>query len=277
MEQPASLIEYPIRGDRISLRVSTREHLCRRRTAFQQIDVYDTEALGRVLLLDGHIQLSELDEHAYHEALVHIPFLSLQAPRSALVVGGGDGGAVRELAKHAELDLIEIVEIDEGVLEECARHLPFLQDGAFDDPRVKVHIGDALAFLGAKPGPYDLIVLDVTDVYEDEEGELSEQVFSRDFYVDCKNALRRGGILVTQADNHVLCPFSLGSVLAMLSSVFPRVGCYQAAVPSFGGFSGYAWASEGAEVRRSMPLVGDVALRYLSESTWRFALEMELF
>ena len=93
-------LTFPIRSDKLTMSVAVKEHLAHRETEFQTIDVYDTDAFGKVLFLDGHVQLAELDEHAYHESLVQIPLNSIQFPKRALVVGGGDGGAIRELVKN---------------------------------------------------------------------------------------------------------------------------------------------------------------------------------
>ncbi len=243
----------------------------RRRTEFQSIDIVDTYAFGRTLLLDGHIQLTEMDEHAYHESLVQIPMLSLANPRRALVIGGGDGGVVRELARHPEMEIIDMVEIDAGVVEACREHMPSLNAGAFDDPRVRLHLEDAFAFVKRVTEPYDLIVADSTDTYEGEDGALSEMLFTAEFYRDCQRALAPDGLLVTQADNLVFCPYSLESVLKMFGSVFARTGSYQALVPSFGGFSGYAWASNGAAVGPDLSRGDGLGLRYLNDATLAFA------
>src|SRR5688572_17099164 len=121
--EPPTHLSFPIRGDKLSMRVAVKEHLHHQVTQYQTIDIYDTEVFGKVLLLDGHVQLSVLDERAYHESLVHIPMLSLDSPKRALVVGGGDGAVLRELCKHATLETIDMVEIDQGVIDACWEHL----------------------------------------------------------------------------------------------------------------------------------------------------------
>lgn len=254
---------------------SVREYIHHRKTEFQTIDILDTEAFGRVLLLDNHIQLTELDEHAYHEALVQVPLLSIDQPRSALVIGGGDGGVLRELVKHPGIDHVDMVEIDSGVIEASRQYLPGVSDGAFDDIRIHVHVADAFPFVKQAVRQYDLIVADSTDTYEEEDGALSEMLFTDEFYRDCRNALSDRGILVTQADNLLFCPYSLESIQAMFARVFPKTGSYQAIIPSFGGFSGYCWASNGAEISREFPAkrAGQITLRYLTEATWRYAFE----
>ena len=114
---PLAPLTFPIRSDKLTMTASVREQLLHRQTEFQTIDILDTEVFGRVLLLDNHIQLTELDEHAYHEALVQIPLLSMDQPKTALVIGGGDGGVLRELAQHPSIEHVDMVEIDSGVIE----------------------------------------------------------------------------------------------------------------------------------------------------------------
>lgn len=269
-------LTFPIRSDKLSMSVLVKDHVAHQKTEFQTIDVYDTEVFGRVLFLDGHVQLAEMDEHAYHESLVHIPLNSIDRPRRALVVGGGDGGVLRELVKSRELEHIDMVEIDQGVVDVSREHLPFVSAGAFDDPRVSVHIADAFPFIKSVAEPYDLIVMDSTDTYEGEDGALSEQLFTESFYRDCSRALTDTGLLVTQADNLVFCPYSLESILQTFSAVFPRVGSYQALIPSFGGYSGYAWAAKEGSASSVWKPRG-VELRYLNPVTFAIAFQPLVF
>lgn len=268
-------LTFPIRSTKLSMSVEIKKHLCQIESPFQKIDIYDTYAFGKALFLDGHVQLAELDERAYHESLVHIPLLSVENPKRALVVGGGDGGVLRELVKHGSLETIEMVEIDRAVVEASLLHLPFVSDGAFDDPRVQVYYEDAFVFLKEVKTPYDLIIMDITDVYEEEDGALSQQLFSTSFHRDCLNALCADGFLVTQADNHVFCPYSLEAILRDFKSVFPHVGSYQGLVPSFGGFSAFAWASKGGTLAESFPVVkaSQIELTYLDDITYGLAMK----
>ena len=112
-------------------------------------------------------------------------------------------------------------------------------------------------------------MVDSTDTYEEEEGEISEMLFTDGFYGDLRRLLAPGGVVVTQADNNVFCPYSMEEIRAMFARVFPRVGSYQALVPSFGGFSGFVWAGEGRDVR--VPFEPKVELRYLNEATYALA------
>jgi spermidine synthase len=274
---PDTFLRYPIRGQKFSYSIEVQSHILSRRTAFQQIDVYATEAFGKILTLDGHVQLSTFDEAAYHEALVQIPLISLDLPTRALVVGGGDGGVLRELCRSASLTTIDMVEIDQGVVDACQEVLPELSAGAFQDARVHLYIQDAFRFLEEVRDPYDLIIMDITDTYEGEEDALSGSLFSEKFYLDIKAALGEKGFLVMQADNHVFCPGTMRDTMATLRSHFAHAGTYQALVPSFGGFSGYCWASKGADIRREWLNAAPDGLVYLNAVTYALAMHQLAF
>ena len=264
---------FPIRSDKLTMTVAVRRELCDVQSEFQRIQVLETEAFGKMLLLDGHIQLTELDERVYHEALVHPPLLSALAPTRALVIGGGDGGVVRELCRHASLKAIDMVEIDQAVIDVCKLHLPEVNAGRFEDPRVTVHVADAFPFVKSASEPYDLIVMDSTDTYEGEDGALSEQLFTESFYRDCARILTRNGFLITQADNLMFCPYSLEAIQSMFQQVFAKVGSYFAVVPSFGGYSGYCWASHGGELAKNLsPAAGELNLKTLTPEAYAFGM-----
>ncbi|MBX3110722.1 MAG: hypothetical protein KF857_01830 [Fimbriimonadaceae bacterium] len=265
------VLDYPIRSGYFAHRVQVEETVCDVQTEFQRVEVVETVEFGRMLLLDGHIQLATRDEHAYHEALVQVPLLSVREPKTALVVGGGDGGVVREICRHDSVHRVDMVEIDGQVVELAKKHLPSLSAGAFDDPRVNLVVGDAFPWVAACEHQYDLVVVDATDTYEDEEGELSEMLFTQPFYRDCLRLLAPGGFVVTQADNPMYCPYSLDAVVRSFEEVFPRVGHYWGLVPSFGGFSAYCWASKGALPADDLP-PHSLGLRYLDQTTYRLGL-----
>jgi spermidine synthase len=270
------VITIPVRSDKLAMRVAVSETLHSERTQFQQVDIIDTVAFGKMLLLDGHIQLATLDEFAYHESLVQIPLLNVPHPKRALVIGGGDGGVIREIARHASIEHIDMVEIDQGVIDACRRHLPELSAGAFDDPRVHVHVRDAFPFVKQDLEPYDLIVMDSTDVYEEEDGGLSEQLWTAEFYQDIVRLLSPTGMVVTQADNLVFCPYSMEGILETYRSLFPVAGSYWALVPSFGGFSGFVFGSKGIEPAKELPS-SSLEFRYLTARTYGLAFDATLF
>lgn len=263
----------PVRSSKIGLQVEVVRTVASVRSDFQTIEVLETETLGRVLTLDGHVQLSEMDEHAYHESLVHIPALSCENLRTALVVGGGDGGVLRELCRYETLERVDMVEIDEVVVHVSREHMPSVSAGAFDDPRVRLHIADAFGFVRDCREQYDLIVVDCTDVYEEEDGALSEDLFTDAFYDDLKRILSPGGFVVSQADNLVFCPYSTRGAMEKFSSVFPVAGSYWCLVPSFGGFSGFVWGSNGQKVSSEFAEAhSPTGLRYLNRLSYDLAL-----
>lgn len=254
---------------------STLETLCDEKSRFQRIEILNTDVFGRILLLDGHIQLSTFDERAYHELLVQFPAGQVPQVRNVLIVGGGDGGALREALRIHNVEKVTMVEIDERVIDLSAEHLPELNAGAFDDPRADIVVGDAFAFVERATGPYDLIVVDSTDVYEEEEGELSEMLWTPDFYRRLLSLLSPEGIVVTQADNIVFCPYSVEEVQRLFRSVFPTSGSYWGLVPSFGGYSGFCWGRKGGsllpEFRPKAPCV------HLNAATYALALSTPRF
>jgi spermidine synthase len=168
---------------------------------FQRIDIFRTPHFGLILALDGITQAAELDEHFYHELLIHPACLTIPRRGSALIMGGGDGCAARELLKYSEFATLEMVEIDQAVIELCRTHFKEINRGALEDPRLEIIVGDGETYLRDHPDKrYDLIVADLTEPYDlaDIAGELSRHIFSRDFYDMLKGHMNPGAILVIQ-------------------------------------------------------------------------------
>ena len=161
----------------------------------QRIDVFDTPAFGRMLVLDGYLMLTEKDEFIYHEMMVHTPMAVHPHVKDVLVIGAGDGGVVRELARYPEIERIDLAEIDEAVIDVAKRYLPFTAC-KLDDPRLHIYIQDGVKFVRRKKDAYDLIVVDSTDPFGPGEG-----LFSREYYGSCYNALRGVGIMVNQHES----------------------------------------------------------------------------
>lgn len=212
-----------------------------RQTAYQHLAVLETLQWGRMLVLDGAIQLTEMDEFVYHEMLAHVPLMAHGAARRVLVVGGGDGGTVREVLRHPGVEKVVLAEIDPQVVEVSRRHLPFVA-AALDEPRVELSIGDGMAHVAAHPGVYDVILVDSTDPVGQAVG-----LFSREFYESCRRALRDGGILVAQTES----PFYNRDVLAksfraMQEAFGRRPSTYLAPVPTYpSGWWSFTAASLG--------------------------------
>jgi spermidine synthase len=176
---------------------------------YQQIDIFRTPHFGLVLSLDGIIQVAESDEHIYHELLVHPACLLHGNVRSALVLGGGDGCASRELLKYRDVAPLDLVELDGAVVDLCGRHFREINGGALDDPRLEVIVQEAEAYLMDNPHKrYDVVVADLTEPYDTagKAGKLSRHIFSRDFYDFLKRHLNPRGILVLQTGGITYIP-----------------------------------------------------------------------
>ncbi|KAF0109507.1 MAG: speE [Rhodospirillaceae bacterium] len=207
-------------------------------TAFQDLVIFESAAFGRVLALDGVIQATEADEPHYHEMMVHVPLLAHGTVRSVCVVGGGDGGIVREVLKHDGVRAT-LVEIDAAVIEMSRRYLPALSSGAFDDPRVTIVIADGIRYMTETEATFDAIIVDSTDP----QGP-GEVLFRESFYADCRRHLNPGGILITQNGVPFLQPEEVGQTWRRLAPHFPDVWFFVTAVPSYvGGLMTLGWGS----------------------------------
>ncbi len=196
---------------------------------FQRIDIFDSPEFGRFLTLDGYMMLTEKDEFIYHEMIVHVPMAVNPAAKRVLVIGGGDGGAVRELTRYPGIEQIDLVEIDREVVEACREYLPQTAS-KLDDPRVAIRYEDGLKFVRTRKNEYDLIIVDSTDPFGPGEG-----LFTREFYGNCFKALGPEGILVNQQES----PFYKNDALAMqrahkrIVESFPISRVYQAHIPTY--------------------------------------------
>jgi spermidine synthase len=209
-------------------------------TSQQNLIVFETPMFGRVLAIDGIIQTTERDEFIYHEMLVHVPLLAHGEARRILIIGGGDGGALREVLRHPDIELARMVEIDPGVIDISRQFLPGLSQGAFDDARADLVINDGSGYVKNCAEKFDVILIDSTDPIGP-----GEVLFSEEFYGDCREILADGGILVAQCG----VPFSQAGELTAshqrLSGVFKHAAVYLVAVPTYvGGAMAFALAAD---------------------------------
>jgi spermidine synthase len=199
------------------------------RSEFQRIDVFDSPEFGRFLTLDGYMMLTEKDEFIYHEMIVHVPMAVHPSVKKVLVIGGGDGGAVRELTRYPDIEQIDLVEIDKQVVDVCRKYLPQTA-GKLDDPRVTIYYEDGLKFVRTEENAYDLIIVDSTDPFGPGEG-----LFTREFYGNCFKALKDDGLMVNQHES----PFYPVDAVAMqrahkrIIESFPISRVYQAHIPTY--------------------------------------------
>ncbi|OCN01853.1 spermidine synthase [Clostridium sp. W14A] len=196
---------------------------------FQRIDIFESPEFGRFLTLDGFMMLTEKDEFVYHEMIAHVPMAVHPHVKHVLVIGGGDGGAVRELTRYPGVERIDLVEIDREVVKACKTYLP--QTACrLDDPRVHIYYEDGLRYVRDIRSEYDLILVDSTDPFGPGEG-----LFTKEFYGNCYKALREDGILVNQQES----PFYRNDAVAMqrahqrIVQSFPISRVYQAHIPTY--------------------------------------------
>ncbi len=212
------LTEYS--NDNFGISLKVKNILFSKRSDYQQIDIVETDGYGRVLLNDGILMISERDEFIYHEMMAHVPLFLHNTPKRILVVGGGDGGTVREVLKHPEVELCYLVEIDEVVVEGCKEFIP-LTASSLDDKRVKVIMEDAVKFISETGDKFDVIMVDSTDPVGP-----GAPLFGESFYSDVFKALNDGGIVVSQAESPFIYSRMQKKLFDILKSIFPYAGIY---------------------------------------------------
>ncbi|MEM7403662.1 MAG: polyamine aminopropyltransferase [Pseudomonadota bacterium] len=210
------------------------------RTDHQHLVIFRNPVFGRVMALDGIVQTTERDEFIYHEMLAHVPILAHGAAAEVLIVGGGDGGMLREVSKHAGVRAVTQVEIDASVIEMSREYLPQHSAGAFDDPRLNLVIADGYAFVRDTEARFDVIIVDSTDPIGP-----GEQLFTRDFHAACKRCLRPGGIVVTQNGVVFLQTDELRETAVNFAALYADWHFYAAAVPTYvGGLMVFGFATD---------------------------------
>ncbi len=219
------------------------------RTEHQHLVIFENARMGRVMALDGVIQTTEADEFIYHEMLTHVPILAHGLAKRVLIIGGGDGGMLREVTKHRSVEHITMVEIDATVVDMCKQFLPNHSRGAYDDPRLNLVIDDGMRFVATTEDKFDVIISDSTDPIGP-----GEVLFSENFYEACRRCLNDGGILVTQNGTPFMQLGEVQTTAKRMNGLFSDWHFYQAAVPTYiGGAMTFAWGSTNADYRK-LPL-----------------------
>ncbi len=199
----------------------------REKTPYQDLAVIDTEQFGRMLVLDGVVQTSVADEFVYHEMITHVPLFTHPNPKKALVVGGGDGGSIREILKHPTIEKAVLVEIDQAVVEASKKYLPEISVG-LSDSKVEVNIADGIEYVKQHKNEFDLIVVDSTDPVGPAVG-----LFSLDFYQSIFEALKEDGIFVAQTESPFYEKELIKKVYNDVKSIFPITRLYLCSIPTY--------------------------------------------
>ena len=214
-------------------------------TDHQRLVIFKNPIFGRMMMLDGVTQTTEADEFIYHEMLAHLPILAHGDAKKVLIIGGGDGGMLREVLRHTSVELCTMVEIDPSVVELSKQYLPNHSAGAFDDPRTHLVFDDGAAFVKNPPHTYDVMIVDSTDPIGP-----GEVLFQDTFYANARRCLNPGGILVTQNGVPFMQPDELKNTVTHLKHLFADASCYLATIPTYvGGPMAMGWATDNAELR----------------------------
>lgn len=243
MEESGNAYEARYVAERLSpdfgfyLRASRQ--LAKVNSAWQKIEIFENPLFGRVMRIDDCFMTSERDEFFYHEPMVHLPAISHGAPRHALIVGGGDGGAAEELLKYPGLQRLVLAELDGEVIRMAREWLSTIHRGTFDDPRLELRLGDALPFIENGTERFDQIILDLTDPF----GPATE-LYTVEFYRACQKLLNPGGVISLHIGSPIHLQTPMARIAASLREVFTIVRPYLQYVPLYGTLWCMAMASD---------------------------------
>ena len=215
-------------NEQTGLTVGLKKLLFSKQTAYQLVEVYETDTWGNLMTIDGMVMLSEKDEFVYHEMLSHTAMFTHPNPERVLIIGGGDGGAAREVMKHPSVKHVDMVEIDKAVVDASKLYFPGVGD--FENPKLQVLYEDGIAFIKKGSDPYDVIIIDGSDPVGPAEG-----LFEKEFYRYCFNALAAEGVLTTQTESPWVNSYhpSIQKVFNALDDLFPVSKMYTCAIPLY--------------------------------------------
>ncbi len=222
-----------------NLKIRVKKKILSKKTKFQKLEVYETESFGKLLVLDDAVMLTEFDEFSYHEMIVHVPLLTHKKPEKVAVIGGGDGGAVREILKHKTVKRVDLIEIDEEVVKTSLKYFPKVSK-SLKDKRVKIYYEDGFKFLKEKKNEYDAIIVDSTDPVK-----MAKKLFGKEFYKMLYESLKKDGIAVTQSENFFRYKDLIKQLSRIGKKIFPIYEYYWTAVPTYpDGIIGFSLLSK---------------------------------
>ncbi|XP_018396194.1 PREDICTED: spermidine synthase [Cyphomyrmex costatus] len=263
----------------VALSLKVEEVLHSERSSFQDILVVKTCTHGKALMLDGVIQCTEKDEMSYHEMISYLPLCSHPKPQNVLIVGGGDGGVAREVAKHPDVERVTLVDIDDRVIEVCKQYLPRLSLGLIN-PYVNVIVGDGFEFLQNHRGEFDVIITDSSDPIGP-----AENLFKRSYYQLLKSALKPGGIIASQAGTAWANLDQVCNTFQHCKNVFPVTTYAVTSVPTYPtGQIGFVLGSLNEQTNFEEPVkvfsdkdLNDMSLMYYNDKVHRAAFALPRF
>lgn len=225
-------------------------------TAEQHLVIFENGLFGRMMALDGVTQVTERDEFIYHEMMTHVPILAHGRARRVLIIGGGDGGILREVLRHKNVEKVTMVEIDPAVTDFCKKHLPQISAGAFDDARLDLVFADGAKFVEETTESYDVVIVDSTDPIGP-----GEVLFREEFYRAAQARLTQGGVIVTQNGVPFMQGAELKGTMEKFRRLFKVATCYLATIPTYvGGPMAMGWGTDD-EALTAVPL-GELEQRF---------------
>lgn len=215
--------------ENLQIKYRIKQILFEQSSPFQHVMILESYDFGNILALDGIVQTTAMDGHIYNEMIVHVPLMVHPNPRHVLIIGGGDCGAAREACKHAKVQHIDMVEIDEVVVEACMQHLPEVS-GRLSDPRVRFIYTDGVEYVKRYRHHYDVIIVDSSDPIGP-----AQQLFELDFYRNLHHALKPDGMMVCQSQSPIFHKEVMKQSFMHIQSLFPHTQLYTAVVPTYPG------------------------------------------
>jgi spermidine synthase len=223
------------------------EILYQSRTTQQNLTIFSNAHFGRVMALDGIVQTTSKDEFIYHEMLTHVPIIAHGNVSNVLIVGGGDGGILREVLKHPHIQSVVLVEIDREVIDFCREYLPDHSRGGFEDPRLELVVDNGMNYVLDSADTFDVIISDGTDPVGP-----GRALFSRDFYRSCRERLNTGGVLATQNGVAFMQLDEVIKTAGHLRELFRDWHFFSAAIPTYiGGDMAFGWATDNRSLRHT--------------------------
>lgn len=213
--------------DNFGITAKVKKSLHSEKTDYQQMDFFETDEWGNMLVLDGMVMTTEKDDFVYHEMIAHVPLFTHPNPKHVLVVGGGDGGVIREVLKHEQVEKATLVEIDGKVIEYSKKFLPEIA-GSLENPKVEVKVEDGFMHIAESNKAYDVIMVDSTEPVGP-----AVNLFSKGFYGGISNALKDDGIFVAQTDNPWFKADLIGQIYKDVQEIFPVTRLYTANIPTY--------------------------------------------
>ncbi|RUM60174.1 MAG: spermidine synthase [Persephonella sp.] len=243
------------------------------KSKYQEIAVLDTLEFGRMLVLDGLVQTTEKDEFIYHEMISHPALFLAKNPEKVLVIGGGDGGTIREVLKHPSVKEVHLCEIDEEVIFIAEKYFPSISF-QLKNPKVKIFIEDGNDFLEENKNSYDVIIMDNSDPIG-----ASEVLFKEEFYQKVKNALKKDGIMVAQTESPILQTKYFQNAVREIKKVFRNVGVYLAFIPTYpSGMWSFTIASENVDIFNLKDIdIKNLDLKYFNKEIFKSLYTLPTF